>query len=163
MARNTSLKAQIVDAAAAEHNPQEFVRKISAFAKKTNEQILALQKNMALRVYADIIQDTPVDSGLARSNWMLSVSVPNVSTTDVVTPGMEKEKINKKAVKDSALGSLVNMKRGQTIYITNSLPYILRLEYGWSKQAPQGMVRKALAKWTEVYKDALVDTKGSVK
>jgi hypothetical protein len=30
---------------------------------------------------------------------------------------------------------------GQTIFITNSLPYAQRLEYGWSKQAPLGVVR----------------------
>lgn len=31
------------------------------------------------------------------------------------------------------------------IYIANGLPYILRLENGWSKQAPAGMVAITLA------------------
>jgi hypothetical protein len=34
---------------------------------------------------------------------------------------------------------------GEIIYLTNSLPYARRLEYGWSKQAPAGMVRITVA------------------
>ena len=34
--------------------------------------------------------------------------------------------------------------RGNVGVITNPLPYIRRLEYGWSKQAPNGMARVVL-------------------
>lgn len=30
---------------------------------------------------------------------------------------------------------------GETYYLTNSLPYARRVEMGWSRQAPQGMLR----------------------
>lgn len=40
---------------------------------------------------------------------------------------------------------LQGWKLGQAIYLTNSLPYAKRLEYGWSQQAPSGMVRLTVA------------------
>jgi hypothetical protein len=33
---------------------------------------------------------------------------------------------------------------GNTFFFTNNVPYIRRLEYGYSEQAPQGMVRRNL-------------------
>ncbi len=43
-------------------------------------------------------------------------------------------------------------KPGQTIWILNSLPYAKRLEYGWSKQAPGGMVRLAVQNYSQTIK-----------
>jgi hypothetical protein len=41
---------------------------------------------------------------------------------------------------------------GQKIFLTNALPYAIRLENGWSKtQAPQGMVKLSLAEITAKY------------
>ena len=34
---------------------------------------------------------------------------------------------------------------GDTLYITNSVPYIGRLEEGWSVQAPAGIAGRALS------------------
>ena len=40
---------------------------------------------------------------------------------------------------------LNNCKAEDTIYISNNLPYIRALEYGHSKQAPNGMVGTTIA------------------
>ena len=37
-----------------------------------------------------------------------------------------------------------------------TIPYIRRLEYGWSPQAPNGMVRISAAEWPEIVK-SMVD------
>jgi len=42
--------------------------------------------------------------------------------------------------KSEELEKLESAKGDETIYITNNLPYICKLEYGSSKQAPNGMV-----------------------
>jgi hypothetical protein len=39
------------------------------------------------------------------------------------------------------------MVAGNTFYMTNNVPYALALEYGWSKQAPQGIVRTILSQY----------------
>jgi len=43
---------------------------------------------------------------------------------------------------------------GQTIYMTNSLPYAQKLEHGWSKQAPVGMVKTTVAEFQESVRKA---------
>lgn len=35
-------------------------------------------------------------------------------------------------------------------YFANSLPYAFRLENGWSKQAPMGMVKVTTAEWRDI-------------
>jgi hypothetical protein len=51
---------------------------------------------------------------------------------------------------------------GQTIYITNSLPYAYRLEYeGWSKvKTPAGMVRVTLAELNSITNKVAFEVKG---
>jgi hypothetical protein len=41
---------------------------------------------------------------------------------------------------------------GALVY--NTVPYATRLEYGWSRQAPQGMARRALMEFPQMLKDA---------
>jgi hypothetical protein len=46
------------------------------------------------------------------------------------------------------LGSMVDV-----VYMTNSLPYAEKIEYeGYSRQAPQGMLRANVAKWQRIVK-----------
>lgn len=75
---------------------------------------------------------SPVDTGRFRASWTIGLGQPDTS----VAP-------------DTAKGQAVTtpepripaLTMGQTYYHGNSLPYARRLEYGWSKQAPAGMVR----------------------
>ena len=41
---------------------------------------------------------------------------------------------------------------GATITISNPQPYAYRVEHGWSKQAPEGMMRRALIEYPELVK-----------
>jgi hypothetical protein len=42
------------------------------------------------------------------------------------------------------------LEAGSIFYLTNNLPYGERLEYGYSKQAPSGMVRITLAEYEKI-------------
>ena len=54
---------------------------------------------------------------------------------------LDEDKTGASSIGKIAAG-LQGWKRGETIYVTNSLPYAKRLEYdAWSKQATAGMVR----------------------
>lgn len=88
---------------------------------------------------------TPVDTGRARGNWHISIGhpEPSVSETKTQTPlPSEGEKLK-------------SSKAGDTIYIQNNLPYIVGLEYGRSRQAPQGMVRLTMQEVAQYVKDAI--------
>ena len=49
-----------------------------------------------------------------------------------------------KAVSLASSAILASATVGTRVNITNSVPYIMRLEHGYSRQAPQGMVRVAV-------------------
>lgn len=85
---------------------------------------------LALTLINKVSLRTPVDTGRARANWFLAEGSPRIETTESTTPENH--------------GSVALTGRS-TIFITNSLPYIVPLEYGHSSQAPYGMLRIAIA------------------
>ena len=50
---------------------------------------------------------------------------------------------------------IADWKGGQTIYMVNNLPYARRLEYGWSKQSPSGVVRITVQNYTRYLEKAV--------
>lgn len=103
-----------------------------AYKVKVIEVLEKSVRAVALVVDTTLVNTTPVDTGRARSNWMPSLNVPNVR---IVEPG------------DITSVDTVfsKYKIGDTILITNSLPYIKFLNAGSSRKAPAGFVEDALA------------------
>jgi hypothetical protein len=100
---------------------------------------------------AQLIQMSPVDTGRFRNNWYLSIGYsPNVATNT----GADK---SGSAALTRIANGLGSAKLGDLIWITNNLPYATRLEYGYSKQAPAGMVRISAARFQQ-YLSAAVAT-----
>jgi len=83
---------------------------------------------------------TPVASGHARSNWLTTVGAPSENIVGT------KQSVNSEAWR-AGLARLSKWQFGQgDIYIANNVPYIGRLNSGWSSQAPAGFVEAALAR-----------------
>jgi hypothetical protein len=78
---------------------------------------------------------TPIKSGFARANWDGGIgAIPsNPAATD---PGAAAARVD---------AAILTAQAGDLVYLSNTAPYIRRLEYGWSKQAPAGFIRLALA------------------
>jgi len=117
-------------------------------ALKSSEIEIKARANKALRIAAiktwgKIIRMTPVDTGRARSNWFIGMSVG--SEINTVNRRRGPQYINKELPND-----LLNNK----VYLYNNLPYIERLEYGHSQQAPKGFVRISLLGWDRALKKA---------
>ena len=81
-----------------------------------------------------IIKESPVDTGRFRGNWQASVNTPKV------TQLKRKDRTGTSTI-TAVNNVLEKFSMGQTFYLTNNLPYARRLEYGYSKQAPSGMLR----------------------
>lgn len=94
-------------------------------------------RKLALAVDTAIVLSTPVDTGAARSNWLPSVNNPIETISETLDPSGQSSIDNMKSVSNSA-------KFGDDIWITNNLPYIGRLNDGYSLQAPAGFVEKAV-------------------
>ena len=105
--------------------------------KKAPEKVVC---GTLLSMSNKIIKKSPVDTGRFRNNWMATIGQPSKAMTDKVDPN------GTKAQADAANLAL-KFEMGQTFYLTNNLPYSHRLEYGYSQQAPGGMVRTTLAEY----------------
>lgn len=108
----------------------------AAYKRKVDDNLEKTVRATALTVMTNIVSNTPVDTGRARNNWNADINNVDTSITDQANPNTTgTEKIT------AALGSY---KAGDTINISNNLPYIRRLNEGHSKQAPANFVDKAV-------------------
>jgi hypothetical protein len=79
-----------------------------------------------------VLDGTPVLTGRARRGW---------------TVGLNKRprRAKKGANPEDGFAVIKSAKPGEPIYIVNRLPYINRLNNGWSKKAPASFFERAVA------------------
>lgn len=115
----------------------DFMRAIDKFIAKANGNVDQVIRQTVVLTAQGLVQRTPVDTGRARANWILGVGNIDLTTSNRTDKGGGSTV--------SRVAAEVASARGRVFYITNALPYIQRLEDGWSKQAPAGMVSVTLA------------------
>lgn len=117
-----------------------FTMDITAFINKAGASADQVVRKVCLDLLSDIVVNTPVDTGRARANWLASISSPNTAT---VQYSGDAQSASGKSIGDAQ--AAIAQAPGNVFWISNNLPYIYRLEFeGWSKQAPNGMVRLAI-------------------
>lgn len=109
--------------------------------KATAPLVNKMVRALALEAMMRIMLKNPVDTGRSRANWNVSIGEPDTRAIWNLT-------VNDWAARE-ALGAATiekaNFFSGDELYITNGIEYIKRLEEGYSKQAPQGMVGVTVA------------------
>ena len=118
---------------------------LEQFAKRIKQHGRAVEVNankgviqLAALVSQTVISATPHDQGVARANWFATMGFPK-SSFDLELKdfsGVETISKNNRII----AGRLPT----QSVYITNNLPYIKRLNEGHSGQAPAGYVETAI-------------------
>ena len=120
--------------------------RLNARATEIEQVASATAVNVALAVVKDLTEVTPVDTSKALSNWITTLDNP--ATTNIDPYSVGKAGSTQAASAAEALAqatqALQSKRPGQVIYITNNLPYIQRLNEGYSKQQPAGFVERAL-------------------
>lgn len=103
---------------------------------------------IALTAVGELAFTTPVDSSKALSSWIVTLDAPSDIVGKAHFPGSQGSTRNASAQETIALAkaALANKKPGQKIYITNSQPYIRRLNNGYSAQQAAGFVERCLLK-----------------
>lgn len=118
-----------------------FALDLSKFVDLTEDKMEVVVKKSFIGLSADIIKDTPVDQGRLRGNWFPDVNKFSSETTEAADPSGAKT-IAKVAAETN------KFRLGDTLTLTNNMPYAERIEFeGWSKKAPQGMVRINILRW----------------
>ena len=115
----------------------EFAKIMRDRAKRFSINTDQAIKKIALDVDKSVVLATPVDTGRARANWQASINSP------IDTVSSDSDSSGGKTI-SQAQAAIATYRSGDTIHITNNLPYIKRLNEGWSKQAPAGFVDKAV-------------------
>lgn len=106
----------------------EIDRELAAAA----EDLKTIVAVLALDGLTRIVQRTPVDTGRARGNWTVSIG-----SEDFAQYQIEDRNGGATIQKGAAIIQTFDEVPGfPSIFIQNNLPYIERLEDGYSKQSP---------------------------
>lgn len=120
-----------------------FAERMRQYGERVERNATVIKRKVALAVDAEVVVQTPVDTGRARSNWQASLNAPAAGTIEAYAPGKGGNTAgpNTQAALDQAKSVIAGAGQESEINITNNLPYIARLNDGWSAQAPAGYVR----------------------
>lgn len=130
-----------------------FSKLISDFAKEVPELAVQVTNKACLDLFSSVVMDTPVDTGRARGNWQISIG-------QGISSQVDSEDKDGAGTIGKATSRLLTDKTTAPVFIQNNLPYIKKLEYGYSKKAPRGMLRKNLTSMNRFLNQALAELKG---
>lgn len=124
---------------ASNHHAQEGRDEILARAVGTGESVnkARLQKLFPFATGKGYV------GGRFRGNWQVTLGVPSTQPLDRIDA-------NGGRTITVGEGVLEDAQSGVTIYILNNLPYSERLENGWSKQVPAGVVKVTVAEFQAI-------------
>ena len=125
-----------------------FAANLNKLCERAKDKAHIVVRKTAFELQGMMIDMSPVDTGRFRSNWAVGLGAINTSTD--AAPDKTGD-----AAKGRAQAALQGWKPGQTIYLSNSLPYALRLERGWSQQAPSGVVRLTVQRYGDALAEAV--------
>lgn len=124
-----------------------FGADIDKFRNKAINKNKALVNYVCLNMANQIILLTPVDTGAAKNNWQSNIGSPNRSANSLPDKSGSGAKSQAEDKARQAYGGI--------FYFVNSLPYIKKLENGYSKQSPAGMVMVTIARFRNIFKRAI--------
>lgn len=138
-------------------NNDKFRRGVARSVARSKDKLGVAIRRFILEANNRMIQKSPVDTGRFKGNWMVGDGNINTSTGNQPSPSRYGQVANYNMADIN--GIKIN---GQTVYITNSMPYSRRLEYdAWSKQAPMGMVRVTIAELKPIMTKIALEVRSS--
>lgn len=114
------------------------VRAVVGDLKKFTERKI---KELTLAITANLIEDTPLDTGWARNNWVPRIGAP----PEGVAGSRDSVSGVAQSLGQASVASGYKVEAGP-VFISNNVPYISALNDGHSKQAPAGYIQRAIAK-----------------
>lgn len=120
----------------AQSNIRVVLREFRGFTER-------IVRRIVLDATANLTEDTPVDTGWARANWIPSIGAPPSQPTGSPTDVGAARAAQQQGVAAIAVG--YTLEQGN-VSITNNVPYIRRLNEGSSGQAPAMFVQSAIAR-----------------
>lgn len=130
---------------------------LARFGDKIDGLVNQVKRGVALELFATLIgpppEGTPVKQGVARGSWNYAVNRIDTSIPERPPKGQELA-----APIPGGVGA--NVQLGDEINISNSAPYIARLNEGSSKQTPAGFVEMATDRAVGTFEGMVEQIKG---
>lgn len=125
-----------------------FTQDVRNFVKKSENTINDTYKIAAEKYASEVIRKTPVDQGFAKGSWSIGINGD---------PKIFRERADKVGnfTVTRAIQAIAKVKPGDFIRLATNIPYMTRLEYGWSKQQPNGWIRQATARFRRMVRQAV--------
>lgn len=120
-----------------------FDKQIAAFTKKANMSVEKTIRGTSIKLFSAVILASPVDTGRFRANWQVGGESPETGVKN------DSDKSGGKTISEVVAhinGERINLE----FTLANNLPYAYKLEYGYSKQAPAGVVRINAARFQRI-------------
>lgn len=125
----------------------KFSLDVKAWCERAKDRHDLIVQKLALDMFTRVLLRSPVDTGRFQGNWQVAINtIPRGTLSQTDKSGTAT--INKIRAASS------QVKAGDIIWLVNNLPYAIRLEYGWSQQAPAGMVRLTVREFNQAIRKA---------
>lgn len=138
---------------------------LRGFSKRMDKLGINLEKNadnlvrkVAITVASSVVLATPVDTGRARANWRPALGAAERGVREPFATGKKGStgSQNIGGVVAETQNVVAGYKGDGSVFISNNLPYIDRLNTGWSEQAPAGFVETAVNNGVRAIRQAKV-------
>lgn len=149
-----------------------FSAQINAWIEKTKGDADKIVRYALMTLDSRLVQRSPVGDasywkhpappgytgGRFRGAWQMSEWAPQISGAglDRVSSGgngiIDKDGSATLAAHASVVSAA---KAGRVYYLYNPLPYAKRIEEGWSRQAPVGLVALTVVEWNNIVENAV--------
>jgi hypothetical protein len=128
----------------------DVMRAIEVLRRRADDTMRGVVREMLRRV----VTRTPHRTGHAMGNWRVGNGGPVSGEFEIAG--------SRDAMFDRVMGResevIDELRYGDAAYVSNDVPYIERLEHGWSRQAPLGMVAVTAAEAAQIVEQVVGDT-----
>lgn len=123
------------------------------------EYVQKTAEGFTVDLYDELVRRTPIDTGKARASWKIGINEeledvpPYIGGVQIEQTYRKRNRFLSQPRQGRALSSFVGGGVGKStnIVISSNVPYMARLNRGWSKQAPPNFIEAcvdwALVKW----------------
>lgn len=102
----------------------------------TEAKFSKVMRRIAFDLYGRLLLNNPVDTGRCRAAWNMTLNKANLAVPPELPPGQ--------SYPPPALPVLPDVTPNDIIIVSNNISYIVPLEHGHSKRAPNGFIRLSM-------------------
>lgn len=121
----------------------DFAKSMEIAAQAIDGNVEKAIKDVAKNVGTMVIYSTPIDTSRARLNWQTTLDQPATSKLLQYPEKPTDPSVGTASALENLRATVDKYTIGKTVFITNNIEYIQKLNDGSSSQAPANFVAKA--------------------